>query len=97
MSLTTLLIPPFDPYLFTGPSRLLAGPARTGDVTPGTPYGNPEFATWLYVGTTGNVSYVKWDGTTQVLTNMLAGIWHRMESIMVNSSGTTATGLVWGS
>lgn len=97
MSLTTVLVPPLDPNIYTGSFRLLAGPARTGTVTPGTPYGNPEFASWLYVGVAGNVSYVKWDGTTQILTNMLAGIWHRMESIMINTAGTTATGLVWGS
>lgn len=89
-------VPPMDPNnIFSGPTRLLAGPTRMGTVTNGTPYG--EYATWLYVGTTGNVSVVKWDGTTQVLTNMAAGIWHRMGSIMINSSGTTASGLVWGS
>lgn len=91
-----LNVPPFDPNnINSGPDRLLAGPTRMGSVTLGAPYG--EFATWLYVGTTGNVSVVKWDGTTQVLNAMTAGIWHRMGSIMINSSGTTASNLVWGS
>jgi len=100
MAQQLFLVPPLDPNLYTGPGRLLAGPARTGSVTLNTPYGTNgqvEFARWLYVGTTGNITYVKWDGTTQVLTNILAGIWHNIYSIQVNSSGTTASGLVWGS
>jgi hypothetical protein len=86
---------PLDPYLFTGPSRLLAGIARTGDVSLDVQYG--EYARWLYVGTSGNLSYVKWDGTTQVLANLAAGVWHPIFSLKINSSGTGATGLVWGS
>lgn len=99
MAVQTVTIPPLDPNLYTGPFRLATGPARTGDVTNNVPYGTngrTEFANWLYVGTTGNISYVKWDGTTQVLTNVSAGIWHNIFSIMVNSTGTTASGLVWG-
>lgn len=95
MSLRTITVDPYDPYNFTGPTRELAGPVRTGSITPGTPYG--EFARWIYVGTTGNLSYIKWDGTTQVLIAIQAGIWHRIHSIGVNSSGTTASNLVWGS
>jgi hypothetical protein len=95
-SLKTLDVPPMDPNnIFSGPTRLLAGPTRMDDVTPGTPYG--EFAEWLYVGVTGDVSIIKWDGSTQILKAMAAGIWHRMGSIGVNTSGTTATNLVWGS
>jgi len=91
-----LNVPPFDPNnISNGPYRLLAGPTRMGSVTLDTPYG--EFANWLYVAVTGNVSIVKWDGTTQVLTAMLGGQWHRMGSLMINTVGTTATGLVWGS
>lgn len=100
MTLQTSFVPPLDPNLYTGPSRIFGGPGRTGNVTVNTPYGlngAAEFASWLYVGTTGNITYVKWDGTTQLLTNVLAGIWHRIFSIQVNSVGTTASGLVWGS
>jgi len=93
--ITVLNVPPLDPYLFTGPSRLVAGVARTGDVTSDTAYG--EYARWLYVGTTGAVSYVKWDGTSQTLAALAAGVWHPIYSVMINSVGTTATGLVWGS
>lgn len=95
MALRTVVIPPFDPYLFTGPVRATKGVGRTGIATPGTPYG--EFATKLYVGTTGNISYIKWDGTTQVLNSIAAGVWHDILSQSVNSSGTTATDIVWGS
>jgi hypothetical protein len=93
-------VPPLDPNLYTGFQRLLGGPARSGNVTLDTPYGAngfAEFATWLYVGTSGNISYIKWDGTTQVLTNVSAGRWHNIYSIQINSTGTTASGLVWGS
>lgn len=100
MALPIVIIPPLDPNLFTGPARLMSGVGRTGDVVLDTPYGDtgvPERARWLYVGTTGNVSYVKWDGTTQVLMNMLAGVWHPILSVMINTTGTTATNIVWGS
>ena len=93
-------IPPLDPNGFTGPVRVMSGIARTGDVTLDTYYGTNgtvEFARWLYVGTSGNVSYVKWDGTSQTLVNMAAGIWHPILSIKVNTTGTAATNLAWGS
>lgn len=97
MALQTVTIPPLDPYGFTGPTRVMSGIARTGSVTLDTPYGYPEYARWLYVGTTGNVTYVKWDGTTQALVGLAAGVWHPIYSIQINSSGTTASNLVWGS
>lgn len=100
MSLKTIQVPSFDPNIYTGSFRLLAGPARTGNIVPGVPYGLngiTEYATWLYVGTTGDILYVKWDGTNQLLTNIQAGIWHRFEHIMVSPTGTTASGMVWGS
>ena len=97
MATPAFTIPPLDPYGFTGPVRVMAGVARSGNVTLDTPYGNPEYARWLYVGVAGNVTYVKWDGTTQALTGLAAGVWHPIYSVQVNSSGTTATNLVWGS
>jgi hypothetical protein len=95
MAFLTVDVPKLDPNAYTGPVRTMSGVARTGDITPGTPY--QEFARWLYVGVTGNVSYVKWDGTSQTLVGLAAGIWHPIFSISVNSAGTTATSLVWGS
>ena len=59
--------------------------------------GATEFARWLYAGTSGAVSVVKWDGTTQVLAGLAAGVWHPIYTIAVNTTGTTATGLIWGS
>lgn len=100
MALPTVNVPPLDPNSYTGPVRTMAGVARTGDVTLDSPYGDagvPEFARWLYVGGSGNVSYVKWDGTTQTLVGLVAGLWHPIYSKQINSSGTTATNLVWGS
>ena len=96
MSIQTLNVPRFDPNnIVTGPARLNAGVARMGAVTPGTQYG--EYARWLYIGTTGTLSIVAWDGTTQALTGISAGVWHPIYSIMVNTAGTTATGMLWGS
>lgn len=101
MAIRTYDVGPLDPFAYTGPTRVMAGVARTGDVTPGTLYGNAgvatEFARWLYVGVAGNVSYVKWDGTTQILVGLAAGIWHPIFSLQVNTVGTTATSIVWGS
>ena len=91
----TVTVPPLDTGLITGPFRYVGGPSRMGTVTPGTPYGEP--ATWLYVGATGDVSIVKLDGTTQILTGMAEGIWHRLNSLGVNAAGTSAMDLVWGS
>jgi hypothetical protein len=93
-------IPALDPNSYTGPTRVMSGVARTGNVTNDTYFGannSVEFARWLYVGVTGDVSYTKWDGTEQTLTALAAGVWHPIYSIKINSSGTTATGIVWGS
>ena len=95
MALNISVVPPLDPNSFTGSTRMLGNVARTGDVTNDVAYG--EFARWLYVGTTGTLSYVKWDGTTQVLSAVAAGIWHPIQSIMINSAGTSADSIVWGS
>jgi len=88
-------VPPLDGLNFTGPTRMLAGVARTLIPTLDTQYG--EKMRWLYVGVTGNVSYVKWDGTTQVLVGLAAGVFHPICSLQINSSGTTATSIVVGS
>lgn len=100
MAVQLISVPALDPNAYTGPTRVMSGVARTGSVTADTYYGtngSVEFARWLYVGVTGNVSYVKWDGTSQTLVGLAAGVWHPIYSIKVNSSGTTATSLVWGS
>lgn len=100
MAVQLSIIPALDPNAYTGPTRVMSGVARTGDVTADTYYGannSVEFARWLYVGVTGNVSYTKWDGTTQTLVGLAAGVWHPIFSIKVNASGTTATNIAWGS
>lgn len=93
-------IQPLDPNAYTGPTRVMSGVARTGNVPLDTyygPNGTVEFARWLYVGVQGAVSYTKWDGTEQTLSGLAAGVWHPIFSIRVNSAGTDATNLVWGS
>ena len=100
MAVQLINVPALDPNAYTGPTRVMAGVARTGTVVLDTMYGNNnsvEFARWLYVGVTGNVSYIKWDGTTQDLIGLAAGVWHPFFSIQVNTSGTTATNIAWGS
>lgn len=89
----TLDVHPIDPNLKTGPSRIMSGPVRMRTVTLDTPYG--EFATWLYVGVTGNVNITEWDGTTITLTGLAAGVWHPIYSVQVNTAGTTATNILW--
>ena len=95
MSLTTLFIAPLDPNLKTGPTRIMSGVVRTLNPTLDVQYN--EFMTWLYIGVTGNVSYIKWDGTTQVLVGLAAGVWHPIYSLQINSASTTATSIVVGS
>ena len=101
MAIPTINVGPLDSNAYTGPTRVMAGVARTGNVVLDTLYGNPgvafEYARWLYVGTTGNVTYIKWDGTTQTLVGLAAGIWHPIFSVEITSAGTTASNLVWGS
>lgn len=101
MAIRTVDVGPLDANAYTGPTRVMAGVARTGDIVLDTLYGNAgvavEYARWLYAGVAGNISYVKWDGTTQVLVGLAAGIWHPIFSVKVNTTGTTATSLVWGS
>lgn len=104
MSLPTAASTPLDPNLWTGMARFLGNPVRTGDVELDVPYGEngkAEFSTWLYVGVTGNINYVKWDGTSQTLVGVVGGQWHRIPSIMINTGTgadtTTALNLVWGS
>jgi hypothetical protein len=100
MAVQLSVITPLDPNAYTGPTRVMSGVAKTGDATPDTYYGannSVEFARWIYIGVTGNLSYTKWDGTTQTLVGLAAGVWHPIFSIKVNSVGTTATNIAWGS
>lgn len=93
--LTNLLDPG---SLLESPARPLTGVVKTGTVTPSdtAQYGTGIYARWLYVGVTGNITYVNWDGTTTLLSNIAAGVWHPICSISVMATGTTATSLVWG-
>jgi hypothetical protein len=89
------VIPPFDGNNFTGPTRAMAGVARMLTVVPDTAYG--EKMRWLYVGVTGDVSVVLYDGTTQLIVGLAAGVFHPIYTLMVNSVGTTATNIIVGS
>jgi len=88
-------VSPFDVNNFTAGARTTSGYARTLSPSLDVAYG--ESMRGIYVGVTGNVSYVKWDGTTQILVGLLGGFWHPIPSLMINSSGTTATSIVVGS
>jgi hypothetical protein len=90
---------PFDPNNMNAPVRAVSGIVRTGTVTFDTPYAiDNEYARWVYIGTSGDLSYTKQDGTIETLPNLAAGIWHPIWSIQINSSGTTiaANQLRWG-
>lgn len=99
-------IPPLDPNNYTAQVRTLGGPARTGTVTydtgftnSTTPAGVFEFSRWIYVGTTGNLAYTKWDDTTELLPNLAAGIWHPIyaKNILTVNTTIAAAQLRWGS
>ena len=49
----------------------------------------------LYVGGTGNVSCLLADGATVLFTAMAAGVIHPISVLRVNTSGTTATSLLY--
>lgn len=95
MSLPFYDAKPLDCNLMTGPFRLAGGVTRWRTATPDTAYG--EFATHLYVGTAGDVSVTLWDGTTVIFNNLAAGVVHPIASVIVNSVGTTAVNIRWGS
>lgn len=100
MAIQLVNIDPVDPHNATGPVRELAGIVKTGDVTLDALYGTNgtlEYARWIYIGNTGNLSFVKWDGTTQILVNLTGGVFHPIHSVKINSIGTNATNIVWGS
>lgn len=106
MSLPFANVSPLDPNIYTAQVRVMAGPVRTGTVTYDTgftnsltPAGVLEFARWIYVGTTGTLAYTKWDGTTESLPNLAAGIWHPIYAVNILSAGTNiaANQLRWGS
>lgn len=100
MAVQLTKITPLDPNAYTGPTRVMSGVARTGSVVVDSYFGpnnSVEFARWLYVGVSGDVSYTKWDGTEQTLIGLAAGVWHPIFAIRVNSAGTDATDMVWGS
>lgn len=97
-SVNTFTLNKLDPQqIATNPVRSFAGIVRTGTVTYDVDYG--EFARWIYVGTTGTLAYMKWDGETETLPSIAAGTWHPITSVRILSSGTTiaANQLRWGS
>ena len=99
MGTQTIVIPQMEPAGgFPNPYRTWNGIINAGPVTYDTNYGEGIYAKYLYVGTTGNVTITKIDGTNYTLPNMAAGIWHPVWSIGIASSGTTvaAAQLFWG-
>jgi len=88
-------VPPLDGNTYTGPTRTMAGVARYLSPSLDVQYG--EKMRWLYVGVTGNVSFISWDGSTVTLVGLAAGIFHPIYSLQINSSGTTASSIVVGS
>ncbi len=89
------VIPKLDGNIFTGNVRMTSGVGKTINPTLDVEYG--EKMHWLYIGTAGNVSYTKWDGTDQTLVGLQAGIWHHILSLRINTTGTTASNIVVGS
>ncbi len=80
-----------------GLTRGLGGIARSGPITYDVDYG--EYARWIYVGATGNIAYLRWDGTVGDMPSAASGVWHPVLSIRIISAGTTvaANQIRWGS
>lgn len=106
MSLPLSFVPPLDPNIYSAQVRVLGGPARTGTIVydqgftnSTTPPGVQEFSRWIYIGTSGDLAYTKWDGSTELLPNLAAGIWHPIYAVNILTAGTTiaAAQLRWGS
>ena len=92
----TISVPPFDTGCILNQGRIVSGVIRTGAVTYDVGFG--EYGRWIYVGTTGTLSYIKYDGTTETLPNLAAGVWHPIYAIQINSASTIAAAqLRWGS
>ena len=83
-------------YVNCPPIRCNTGPINTGTVTYDVDFG--EYARWIYVAQTGNLSYVKWDGSTELLEGLPVGL-YQIPAIRVNTTNTTipAAKLRWGS
>jgi len=65
-------------------------------VTPSDTADLAQMARGLFVGVAGNVKITYADGTTDTLTNLVAGVWHPMYVKRVYSTGTTATDIHGG-
>lgn len=92
--LNALIIPPYNPdTAILTQARPLEGIVKARAVTLDADH--PEYARWILLDVAGPLSYVGWDGVTVVLPILSAGVFHPIFSKRVNSSGTTATNLVW--
>ena len=63
-------------------------------VTPSNTVGFDFPCRGLYVGATGDVSVEMLGGATVILTDLAAGVFHPIRVNRVNSTDTTATGIV---
>lgn len=100
-------IPNYDPNLSLEELRSVGTILQSGSVTPSdtngytTPDANGvnQFtrARFLYLGVSGDVTVVKWDLTTQLYTNVAAGVFHPISTVGVMSTGTSPSlEIIWG-
>jgi len=89
----------FNPEFGVNPqTRSVGSIYETGAVTYDAYFGENVLSRFIYVGTSGNLSYVKENGATETLPNLVAGVWHPIAAQKINSSGTSiaADQLRWG-
>lgn len=80
---------------FLNYSRGLESPgSRAFAITPSDSVDLPYVIRGLYVGVTGNVTYVDLYGTTVTKTAMAAGMTHPMQAVRIMATLTTATNMV---
>lgn len=100
MSLPAIVLNNYDPQgALSNAVRAVTGMVKLNAVTFDTDF--TQYGRWIFVCTSGALSYVEWDGTTVVLPSISdggGGIGHPIYAKRINSSGTTilASNLFWG-
>jgi len=85
----------FDPNQLQTDRRIIGPAVKAGAITPGTIYGASVISRAIYVGGSGNVNLKLLDGSNVTFVSVDSGTLLPVASILVNTSGTTATNMVW--
>jgi hypothetical protein len=95
---------PFDASNIQGIGRIVSAPQDVYPVTLDVPFQVTKidnstsyaYGRWVWAGVAGNITYVKYNGQTAILHNAIAGVWHPICALQINTSGTSAQLMSWG-